>query len=59
MNLIFRLQGAQSTDSPPFSSVLAQNITTAAEQWTSRSASLGQDLPTDSDRHALTIVGVY
>ncbi|EOA27208.1 hypothetical protein CARUB_v10023318mg [Capsella rubella] len=33
-------QGAQITGSPPFSSVLSQNITSAAEHWTSRSASI-------------------
>ncbi|XP_010470121.1 PREDICTED: flocculation protein FLO11-like isoform X2 [Camelina sativa] len=33
-------QGVQITGSPPISSVLSQNITTAADQWTLRSASL-------------------
>lgn len=63
MNLVFFfLQGAQCTWSP---SALHQNITTAAESspqgehWASRTAPLGQDLHTDSDRYALFIVGIY
>ncbi|XP_010510667.1 PREDICTED: uncharacterized protein LOC104786896 [Camelina sativa] len=42
-------QGVQITGSLPISSVLAQNITTAADHWTSRTASLGHDLLRDSD----------